>query len=82
MRIYHSICPGCGQEIERAYGQMGEGLLYEKGCRCTVSYSLGDCAAIALVLVACVVMIISWHGDVECQDRGGTVCQDAQSVER
>jgi len=58
MRKYHSVCPGCGRSIERAYGEMGEGLLYEDGCQCRVELALGDWAAIGLVLLACLVLAV------------------------
>lgn len=56
MRKYHSVCPGCGQEVERAYGSMGEGLLYEDGCRCDVALALGDWVVIVVVVLAGLVL--------------------------
>lgn len=56
MRIYHSVCPGCGHDVERGYGEMGEGLLYEEGCRCRVDLALGDWLVIGLVVLAGLVL--------------------------
>ena len=52
------MCPGCGRMVERGYGQMGEGLLYEKGCRCMVAVALGDLAAFGLVSALCLVLAL------------------------
>ena len=57
-RVYRSTCPGCGRMVERGYGQMGEGLLYEKGCRCMVAVALGDLAAFGLVSALCLVLAL------------------------
>ena len=57
MRVYHSVCPGCGEEIMRAYGE-GEGLLFEEGCRCRREFALGDWAAILLVVLTCLILAV------------------------
>lgn len=57
MRVYQSVCPGCGQLIERGYGEMGEGLLYEAGC-CCGRLALGDWVAIGLVVAVCLILAL------------------------
>jgi len=58
MRVYHSVCPGCGKDVKRGYGEMGEGLVHKSGCRCRMELALGDWLVIGLVVLSGLVLAV------------------------
>lgn len=56
MRIYQSTCPGCGEEIIRAHGEAGEGLLFEDGCKCRADMTGWDWFTVGVVVIAMLIV--------------------------